>query len=161
MTQPGASDRNTSSAEPRRVGGHYRGFLALLVALVVGAVAGGVVVAVFSGSDQVTVPAPSSASGSASSAMRQSTGHPSGSPSGSANVQLSAACVRVVNDAQDAYTALGGLESAVTSLNATKLDGIVRQVQQVRRHLSRDLPRCHAGVQLPSRSSGPTSSTTG
>lgn len=161
MTKPGAPDENTSSAGPRRIGGHYRGFLALLIALVVGAVAGGVVVAVFSGDDQVVVRTPSSASASAGSPTQHVTGSSGRSPSGSANVQLSSACVRVVNDAQDAYTALGGLENAVKTLNATKLDNIIRQVQQVRRHLAADLPKCHAGIELPSGSPSPMPSTTG
>lgn len=159
MTPSHAPEQHTPPPQSHRVGGHYRGFLALLLALVLGAVIGGGIVAVYSGSDNVAVPTPSG-SAPANSSTSPSTSSAGPSPSSGANVQLSAACVRSVNDAQDAYTALSGLDKAVTSLDAQKLDAIVRQVQAVQRRLKADLPACHAGIQLPSGSTSPTPSVT-
>lgn len=151
MTPSDTQGRRTPSPGPRRIGRYYRGFLALLVALVVGAVVGGGLVAVFSGSDQVAVPPPATSAPAGSSPSPSPT-VPGASPSSGANVQLSAACVRAVNDAQNAYTALSGLGAAVEKLDLTKVDDIVRQVQVVQRSLKVDLPACHAGIQLPSGS---------
>lgn len=141
------------------MGGHARGVLAILVALIVGVVVGGVIVAVYSGSDEVAVPA-TSVSGSAGSSTTPDTTTSGPSPTGGADVQLSAACVRAVNDAQDAYTAIGGLDAAVQKLDLTKVDGIIRQVQVIQRRLKVDVPACHAGIQLPSASTNPTSTAT-
>lgn len=159
MTDPAASGHHPPSPHSRRVVAHYRGFLALLLALILGVVLGGAIVAIYSGSDQVTVPAPRP-SGSPGSSTAQPATTPASSTSGGANVQLSAACVRAVNDAQNAYTALGGLDTAIQKVDLTKVDNIVRQVQVVQRRLKVDVPACHAGIQLPSQSPTPPSPTT-
>lgn len=135
--------------------------LALLLALVVGVVLGGGIVAIYSGSDEVAVPVPPTSGSPGSSTAPPSTMSGSSS-SGGADVQLSAACVRAVNDAQNVYTALGGLDAAVQKLDLTKVDSIIRQVQVVQRRLKVDVPACHAGIQLPSGSgSTPPTATTG
>ncbi len=159
MTHPDAPDPRPPSAGRGRAGRHARGLLAVLVALIVGVVVGGAIVAVYSGSNEVAVPA-TSVSGSAGSSTAPGTTASATSPTGGADVQLSAACVRAVNDAQDAYTAIGGLDAAVQKLDLTKVDGIIRQVQVIQRRLKVDVPACHAGIQLPSDSVRPTPTAT-
>lgn len=151
MTDPAAPDQRPQTPGSRHLGAHYRRILALLLALVVGVVLGARIVAIYSGSDDVAVPAPP-ARGSSDSSTGPPTTTSGSSVSGGADIQLSAACVRAVNDAQNVYTALGGLDAAIQKLDLTKVDGIVRQLQVVQRRLKVDVPACHAGIQLPSGS---------
>lgn len=143
---PAQPDAVDSSAPAR---GHRRPLLPLLGALVVGLIIGGGIVAVFSGGDHITV-SPRSSAAPVSSPVPAT-----GEPSSGANVALSAACLRAINDAQDASTALGGLADAARHLDAGKLDEIIRRVQEVQRRLAVDLPACHADIQLPPGSTTP------
>ncbi|GAB3489691.1 hypothetical protein [Flexivirga lutea] len=156
MASSGPQQR-TYPAE-HRLGGHYRGFLALLIALVIGAIGGGALVAFFGGSDQVAVPA-SSGGGSAGTSPSPSSLTGQRSATSSADVQLSQSCLRVVQDARDAYAALRELDHAATNLDAAKLDDAVQQAQQLRRRLGIDLPGCHVGVQLPGPAVSPEPTT--
>lgn len=158
MTHPDAPDPRPPSAGRGRAGRHARGLLAVLVALIVGVVVGGAIVAVYSGSNEVAVPA-TSVSGSAGSPTAPGTTASATSPTGAPTCN-SAPRVRAVNDAQDAYTAIGGLDAAVQKLDLTKVDGIIRQVQVIQRRLKVDVPACHAGIQLPSDSVRPTPTAT-
>lgn len=77
-------------------------------------------------------------------------GQPSPSPTASgfnrvevaADVRVNAACLRVINEAQDIYGPLTGLNQAITDVNLKQLDDIVRQLQPIQPRLERDLRDC-------------------
>ena len=77
----------------------------------------------------------------------------SASPSPSASVEVAAqarvnaACLRVINDAQDVYSALAGLGEAVDEVDFGAMDDIVRRLQPVEPRLARDLQDCEVIVE--------------
>ena len=77
----------------------------------------------------------------------------SASPSPSASVEVAAqarvnaACLRVINDAQDVYSALAGLGEAVDDVDFGAVDDIVRRLQPVEPRLARDLQDCEVIVE--------------
>ena len=77
----------------------------------------------------------------------------SASPSPSASVEVAAqarvnaACLRVINDAQDVYSALAGLGEAVDDVDFGAMDDIVRRLQPVEPRLARDLQDCEVIVE--------------
>ena len=77
----------------------------------------------------------------------------SASPSPSASVEVAAqarvnaACLRVINDAQDVYSALAGLGEAVDAVDFGAMDDIVRRLQPVEPRLARDLQDCEVIVE--------------
>lgn len=124
----------------------YRLPALLLAVFVVGLIVGAVIVAVFSGGTQFTV-SPTTTGSTSPSGTAPTT------PSGG-EFRVNAACLRAVDDAKGAASALSGLSSAARNLDAAALDAIVRQVQAADRKLHRDIGQCHAVVLLPS---GPSS----
>jgi hypothetical protein len=77
----------------------------------------------------------------------------SASPSPAASVEVAAqarvnaACLRVINDAQDVYSALAGLGEAVDAVDFGAIDDIVRRLQPVEPRLARDLQECEVIVE--------------
>ena len=126
----------------------------------VGALVGGLVVGLAGGGSSSEVGLPAATSSAA-------TGTPGPSPAGSGGatgeVTVNAACVRAVNDAQDTYAAINDLADAASSLNAARLDEIVRRLQPLQRRLEADLRACRVATRLPdgSVSSGPVPLPTG
>jgi len=59
-----------------------------------------------------------------------------------AEAQVNAACLAVINDAQDVYTVLSGLDQAVADVDLQQLDDIVRRLQPIEARLGRDLQQC-------------------
>ncbi len=75
---------------------------------------------------------------------------------GSAVVNV--ACLRVINEAQDVYTALTGVDQAVRDVDLQQLDDIVRQLQPIEPRLQRDLLDCRVDTSVET---GPTVPPTG
>ena len=59
-----------------------------------------------------------------------------------ASAQVNAACLRVINEAQDVYSILTGVDEAAADVDLQRLDDIVRQLQPVEARLGRDLVAC-------------------
>lgn len=135
-------------APARRDRRRYGRWLALIAALVIGVVIGGIIVAIFGSGDHITVRR-------ATVLPSKSTTGPGASPPNGATLQLNANCLRALNEAQNGYNALSGFAAAVRSLDAGALDNIVRRVQQAQRSLSQDLRSCHAIAVLPNGSTTP------
>ncbi len=73
-----------------------------------------------------------------------------------AQARVNAACLRVINEGQDTYTVLTGLDEAVTDVDLQRLDDIVRRLQPIQPRLQRDLADCEVDV-----STGPGSEPAG
>jgi hypothetical protein len=56
--------------------------------------------------------------------------------------QVNAACVRVINDAQDVSIMLSEVGPAASTVNLQQLDDIVRRLQSIQPRLKRDLSDC-------------------
>ena len=79
-----------------------------------------------------------------------------------AEARVNAACLRVINEAQDVSTILTGVDDAVTDVDLQQLDDIVRQLQPLQPRLQRDLLDCQVDTGLatgqnPTRDSTPAS----
>ncbi len=72
---------------------------------------------------------------------------PSASVEVAAQARVNAACLRVINDAQDVYSALAGLGEAVDDVDFGAMDDIVRRLQPVEPRLARDLQDCEVVVE--------------
>ncbi len=72
---------------------------------------------------------------------------PSASIEVAAQARVNAACLRVINDAQDVYSALAGLGEAVDEVDFGAMDDIVRRLQPVEPRLARDLQDCEVIVE--------------
>lgn len=76
----------------------------------------------------------------------------SGAPSASGTVPVgaqavvNAACLRVINEAQDVSTILSGVDDAVTDVDLQQLDDIVRALQPIQPRLAEDLRECQVNV---------------
>jgi hypothetical protein len=74
---------------------------------------------------------------------------PSSSVEVAAEARVNAACLRVINDAQDVYSALAGLDEALNDVDLGALDDIVRRLQPVEPRLARDLQDCEVVLEAP------------
>lgn len=74
-----------------------------------------------------------------------------GSSAGGATGQATVndACIRAVNQAQDAYANVNDLADAARGLNVARLDEIIRSLQPVQRQLQADLLACRVVARLP------------
>jgi hypothetical protein len=76
------------------------------------------------------------------------------SPTGGQNVpaaasaQVNAACLRVINEAQDIATILSEAGPAITAVNLQQLDDIVRRLQSIQARLDDDLRGCKVEAQV-------------
>jgi hypothetical protein len=82
-------------------------------------------------------------------------GPPTGpSPAGSqsvpaaASAQVNAACLRVINEAQDVATILSEVGPAITAVNLQQLDDIVRRLESIQARLDDDLRNCKVEAQV-------------
>ena len=73
-------------------------------------------------------------------------GVPSASVQVAVEAQVNAACLRVINEAQDVYGALTGLDEAVDAVDLQQLDDIVRRLQPIQPRLAQDLSDCEVRV---------------
>lgn len=94
---------------------------------------------------------------------RQDTASASANPSArvevAAQARVNAACLRVLNEAQDVYSALSGLDQAVTDVDLSTLDDIVRRLQPVEPLLARDLRACEVVVEPAGGTPGPATAS--
>ncbi|RYZ32758.1 MAG: hypothetical protein EOP01_00160 [Propionibacteriaceae bacterium] len=104
----------------------------------------------------VTTPdfATTQAAGGTAPAQSQS-GNPV--PAG-AEARVNAACLGVINEAQDVYAVLGDLGQALDNVDLTALDDIVRRLQPIEPRLGRDLTGCRVDTSV---TSGSTPTATG
>jgi hypothetical protein len=75
-----------------------------------------------------------------------------------AEARVNAACLAVINEAQDMYTVLTGLDQAVTDVDLQALDDIVRRLQPIEARLGRDLRNCQVDTSVvtePTRAATP------
>lgn len=73
---------------------------------------------------------------------------PPGSVPVVAEARVNAACLAVINEAQDTYTVLTGLGEAVVDVDLQQLDDIVRRLQPIQARLGRDLQRCEVDTSI-------------
>ena len=65
-----------------------------------------------------------------------------------ASAQVNAACLRVINHAQDISTILSEVGPAITAVNLQQLDDIVRRLQSIQTRLEVDLRDCKVNAQV-------------
>lgn len=66
-----------------------------------------------------------------------------------AGVLVTDACLRALNDAEDALAAIDDAAQAAAEVNAARLDEVVRRLQPVQDRLQTDLGGCEAVAQRP------------
>ena len=71
-----------------------------------------------------------------------------------AEARVNAACLAVINEAQDVYTVLTGLDEAVTDVDLQALDDIVRRLQPIEARLGRDLQNCQVDTSVGTETTG-------
>jgi hypothetical protein len=91
---------------------------------------------------------------------------PASSPGGTvpvvAEARVNAACLAVINEAQDLHAVLTGVDEAVTDVDMQALDDIVRRLQPIDARLGRDLQGCEVDTEVvtdPTRPASPEPST--
>ncbi|RMB61467.1 hypothetical protein [Tessaracoccus antarcticus] len=70
----------------------------------------------------------------------------SGDATVAARAQVNAACLRSLNDAQNVYVVLGGMDTAVSDVDLGRLDQMVRDLQPLQKLLQRDLSECEVNT---------------
>ncbi|MGI8459823.1 MAG: hypothetical protein ACR2LI_17130 [Propionibacteriaceae bacterium] len=123
----------------------------LLGTFVVGVVVGVMLVGLLS------VGTPDFVTQSRQAASSSSSPRPSASFDVAAQAQVNAACLRVINEAQDVYSAVTGLDQAVNTVDLQALDDIVRRLQPIEPRLASDLQDCEVTVGAPVEPGGSTS----
>ena len=120
-------------------------------ALVLGLLVGGIVVGLASGGSSDLDAPVASAGATAPGTTAPTPGD------ATAQVSVNASCLRALNAAQDTYTAINDLADAASTLNAARLDEIIRRLQPLQGRLQQDLRSCQVVTRLPdgSVSSGP------
>lgn len=116
---------------------------------VVGLLAGAVIAGILSEGS----PTPQAGSGP-SSATTGGSGPASSSAAASssgatAQVAVNDACLRAVNAARDAYTAINDIGDAASQLNISRLEEIIRTLQPLQTSLSGDVDGCRITTRLP------------
>lgn len=71
-----------------------------------------------------------------------------------AEARVNAACLRVINEAQDVVRILSGSDEAVADVDLQRLDDIVRRLQPVESRLERDLQQCRVDTDVRTGSTG-------
>lgn len=66
--------------------------------------------------------------------------------------RVNAACLRVLNEAQDVVRILSGVDEASEDVDLLQLDDIVRRLQPVESRLQRDLEQCRVDTSTPTGS---------
>jgi hypothetical protein len=74
--------------------------------------------------------------------------NPGGSIPVVAEARVNAACLAVINEAQDMYVVLTGLGQAVTDVDLQQLDDTVRRLQPIDSRLGEDLQKCEVDTGL-------------
>lgn len=66
--------------------------------------------------------------------------------------RVNAACLRVINEAQDVVRILSGVDEATDDVDLLELDDLVRRLQPVESRLQRDLQQCRVDTGAPAES---------
>ena len=74
-------------------------------------------------------------------------------PPGEAGARVNAACVRVINEAQDVATILSEVGPALSAVNLQQLDDIVRRLQSIQGRMDDDLRNCKVEADVSGTSS--------
>jgi len=74
-------------------------------------------------------------------------------PPGEAGARVNAACVRVINEAQDVATILSEVGPALSAVNLQQLDDIVRRLQSIQGRMDDDLRNCKVETDVSGTSS--------
>jgi hypothetical protein len=69
-------------------------------------------------------------------------------PPAAASAQVNAACLRVINEAQDVATILSEVGPAITAVNLQQLDDVVRRLQSIQARLDDDLRDCKVEAEV-------------
>jgi hypothetical protein len=128
---------------PRRAGG--LGLLVPALALLVGLVLGGTLVAVTRGDSDGTGGAGGGASAAPGAGSTSATASPT-STATSLVVNVPAACVQLADDAQVVRDLIDKAVAAARDLNATDLSALVPQMQQAQEKLSAQADACRAAT---------------
>jgi hypothetical protein len=80
--------------------------------------------------------------------------NPGGSIPVVAEARVNAACLAVINEAQDMYVVLTGLGQAVTDVNLQQLDDTVRRLQPIEARLGEDLQKCEVDTGIGTNPTG-------
>lgn len=72
-----------------------------------------------------------------------------------AEARVNAACLRVINDAQDVYRVISGVGEAAADVDLQRLDDIVRRLQPLEARLERDLLGCRVDTSINSADTSP------
>ena len=74
-------------------------------------------------------------------------------PPSEAGARVNAACVRVINEAQDVATILSEVGPALSAVNLQQLDDIVRRLQSIQGRMDDDLRNCKVEADVSGTSS--------
>lgn len=119
---------------------------ALVVGVIVGAVAVGLLSEGSPSPGQLQAGPETSTAGPGSS----SAGAPATASGATAEVIVNDACLRAITDAQTALDTFQGIGDAARTFNAAQLDAIIRQLQPLRARLIDDINACEVTTKLPS-----------
>lgn len=97
------------------------------------------------GRTPAAAPAPEETSSMSTSVSPRAT---SGDATVAARAQVNAACIRSLNDAQNVYLVLSGLNTAVDDVDLKQLDQMVRDLQPLQTLLQRDLSECEVDTSI-------------
>lgn len=89
-------------------------------------------------------------------AVPPATAGPLPSVGSTTEARVNAACLRVINEAQQVYTIISGVGEATTDVDLRRLDNMVRQLQPLEPLLQRDLQACKVDTTVGSGSPTPT-----
>lgn len=119
--------------------------------------AGGVLVGVL-GVGLLNATTPDFATAAVGPAPAGSSSQPGASVPAGVGARVNAACLGVINDAQDVYAVLSDLGPALDDVDLTALDDIVRRLQPIEPRLGRDLTACRVDTTVTSGEPGPGAS---
>lgn len=148
------------TAEPGQAGGGHRlPWWVAVITLVVGVAVGVIATGLLRSDSPVapTAPGPTATPATPSSQPSVDT------TAGSAGAQVNAACLRVIQDAQEVYEIIAGVGEATADVDLQRLDDMVRQLQPIEPRLQRDLQDCNVATSAapnPGQAT-PTASPTG
>lgn len=72
----------------------------------------------------------------------------SGDATVAARAEVNGACLRALNDAENVYVVLNGLDTAVSDVDLGQLDQMVRDLQPLQTLLQRDLSECEVNTAI-------------
>jgi hypothetical protein len=105
-----------------------------------------------------TTPDFASRAGPAGSSTPSLAPTPGGSVPAVAGARVNAACLAVINDAQDTYAVLTALPEAISDVDLQQLDDIVRRLQPIVDRLGPDLQNCRIDTGLATNPTEPMAS---